>query len=265
MGGRCSACGKLTASKNLSGSGILASPTADAGAFLNLADWEPNDFSQSSSDLAAAAVATEAASALQLWSRSNLCLRRGHDERCECECGAHFKQKVFLQRPQGTATAAAPPLLSLQPASAHAAAPRAKAPAPAAAAVPVVWQPREMWRSTAALGSAPGAQGTSCMHRGQLSLTWQTVGAGWTWQTAAGVAARGGGALYLRRQGGRSCAARSAGAPSSSGLTARVIPTMSQGQKCAARTLAAVAYEREEIHGGAPLHPALGAASERRD
>ncbi len=74
-GGRCSACGKLTASKNLSGSGILASPTADAGAFLNLAELEPKDLSQSSSDLQAAAVATDAASAAQLWSRSNLCLR----------------------------------------------------------------------------------------------------------------------------------------------------------------------------------------------
>jgi hypothetical protein len=65
----------LTASKNRSDSGILASPTADPGAFLNLAEFEPNDLSQSSSDLAAAAIATEAASALQLWSRSSLCLR----------------------------------------------------------------------------------------------------------------------------------------------------------------------------------------------
>ncbi len=85
----------------------------------------------------------------------------------------HLKQKVFLHRPQGTATAAAPPLLSLQPASAQAAVPRANAPAPPPAAV--VWQPRAMWTSTAALGSAPGAQGTSCRHNGQLNLTWRNI------------------------------------------------------------------------------------------
>jgi hypothetical protein len=56
----------LTASKNLSPSGILESPTAELGAFLNLAEFEPKDFSQSSSDFTAAAVAAEAARALQL-------------------------------------------------------------------------------------------------------------------------------------------------------------------------------------------------------
>ena len=78
-GGRCSACGKLTASRNLSASGILASPVAVLGAFLNLGELVPKDFSQSSSALAEAAVVAAAARALQLWSRSSLCL---HGSKC---------------------------------------------------------------------------------------------------------------------------------------------------------------------------------------
>jgi len=95
IGGLCSCCGKLTASRNLSSAAIFASPTADSGAFLNLGEFDPKDFSQSSSDLAAVAVAAAAARALQLWSRSNLCLH--HPKRvsdgeewgvrvCACVC-----------------------------------------------------------------------------------------------------------------------------------------------------------------------------------
>ena len=104
MGGRCRAYGKLTASKNLSDSGILASPTAEPGAFLNLADCDPNDLSQSSSDLAAAAVATEEASALQLWSRSNLCLR--YVRETAGERGGKAAADVVLQAERLSAAAA---------------------------------------------------------------------------------------------------------------------------------------------------------------